>query len=460
MESIIQFRQMMAEQKYFEVQKLVEAKIVLESSARHELLKVYFDVLKAQEKAIPLKIAIELIEEEMKLKNFEEVLSLVSSLSSDEMDSHFVKISLIKIQIFETTGRMSDLYREISSLLIKLFEKQIPAIPSEVKNLAEKYFKNDFHLNLLRLSFSLLITDPKEGESLVRTLIISCYEKTSIKGIQEKLRAISEVLKSAKDVMPFRMYQVYCEIAGEGISDKGDYKRIVEMVIHFDDFVFQVLTLNLLDQLEQKEIASLYSKEIRKNPEYNFVYLDKYFPQLKKFFVKPVKENLEDKKKELKVDLTLEEKYVSPIVSSEINSEAIEGEELVKNLIRYQDFSSDQLCDLAVGFLQANMPDIALISSMEAMKHSADSQGILKGSYLKLNAELMLHDYRAALDTSLEALNLAVSQDDILSFMYGQAEALIRLDDKSAARKVLKRILEIDAKYRLAKERLEKLNEI
>src|SRR5690606_40448667 len=125
---------MMAEQKYFEVQKLVEAKIVLESFARHELLKVYFDVLKAQEKAIPLKIAIELIEEEMKLKNFEEVLSLVSSLSSDEMDSHFVKISLIKIQIFETTGRMSDLYREISSLLIKLFEKQIPAIPSEVKN--------------------------------------------------------------------------------------------------------------------------------------------------------------------------------------------------------------------------------------------------------------------------------------------------------------------------------------
>src|SRR5690606_36796809 len=114
-------------------------------------------------------------------------------LSSEERNSHFVKISLIKIQIFETTGRMSDLYGEISSLLIKLFEKQIPAIPSEVKNLAEKYFKNDFHLNLLRLSLSLLISDPKEAEFLVRSLIISCYEKTSIKGIQEKLRAISQV---------------------------------------------------------------------------------------------------------------------------------------------------------------------------------------------------------------------------------------------------------------------------
>lgn len=461
MESIIHFRQMMAEQKYFEVQKLVEAKLLLESSARLDLLKVYLDVLKAQEKTIPLSIVMELIDEEMRLDHYSEVLSLVNSLGPQEQDKQFLKLSLVKLKIFELSGRMEDLYSEMSSLLIKLFEKQIPVIPIEVKNLSAKFFKNDFHLNLLQLSFALSTNNIEEGEGLVRNLILNCYERTAIKGIKGKLNAISEVLKSARDTMPFRMYQIYCEISVNGVSSKAEYKRLVELVIYFDDFLFQSLILNLLDQSGLHEIARVYSREVKNNSGYNFVYFDKYFPHLKKFFIKEIKtnKNIQNEEK-LSVDLTLEEKYISAIVPTEVLKESIEGEELIKSLIRYQDFTSDQLCDLAVGFIQSNMPDIARLASREAIKHAVDSKGILKGSYLKLNSELMLHDYRAALDTALEGLSLATTKDDILSFMYGQAEALIRLDDKSAARKVLKKILEIDAKYRLAKERLEKLNEI
>jgi hypothetical protein len=73
---------------------------------------------------------------------------------------------------------------------------------------------------------------------------------------------------------------------------------------------------------------------------------------------------------------------------------------------------------------------------------------------------MLLNDYRAAVDTSMEALHRAKSQEDILSFLYSQAEAYIRLNLKSDARRVLKNIVAIDEKYRLAKERLEKLNEI
>src|SRR5690606_24123183 len=114
----------------------------------------------------------------------------------------------------------------------------------------------------------------------------------------------------------------FCEVAGEGIQSQNDYKRVVEMVIYFDDFVFQVLVLDLLHKLELNEIAGNFAKEIKQNPEYSFVYFDKYFPHLKKFFVKERKETPSNEaQKDLHVDLTLEDKYISPIVSSEINSE-------------------------------------------------------------------------------------------------------------------------------------------
>ena len=69
-------------------------------------------------------------------------------------------------------------------------------------------------------------------------------------------------------------------------------------------------------------------------------------------------------------------------------------------------------------------------------------------------------DCRAALDVSLEALNFSITQNDILSFLYSQAEAHLRLKEYRAAKNVLKRILAIDASYRMAKERLERLNAI
>lgn len=71
-----------------------------------------------------------------------------------------------------------------------------------------------------------------------------------------------------------------------------------------------------------------------------------------------------------------------------------------------------------------------------------------------------MKDFRAALDTCLEAISKATTKDDVLSFLYGQAEIYIRLNQVRDARKILSKILSIDSKYRLAKERLDKLNEI
>ena len=129
-------------------------------------------------------------------------------------------------------------------------------------------------------------------------------------------------------------------------------------------------------------------------------------------------------------------------------------------LQEYQNYSADQLCDLAVSFLQSEMPKVALRASELAIKEATDDKSFLKGSYLKLTCLLQLQDLRAALDTCLEALSKASSRDDILSFLYGQAEIYIRLNQKKQAKGILSKILIIDSKYRLAQERFDKLNEI
>lgn len=70
---------------------------------------------------------------------------------------------------------------------------------------------------------------------------------------------------------------------------------------------------------------------------------------------------------------------------------------------------------------------------------------------------MQLKDFRGALDLSLQALERSHKQEDVLSIMYSQAEAYLRLGHKNYARQTLKRILSIDENYRLTKQRLEKL---
>lgn len=147
-------------------------------------------------------------------------------------------------------------------------------------------------------------------------------------------------------------------------------------------------------------------------------------------------------------------------MSPVLDVEDFEDEQRYFNLIKYQTYTTDQLCDLAVSFLQSEMPRVALKASQQAIAQSETDKDYLKGSYLKLTCLLLLKDFRAALDTCLEAISKATTKDDVLSFLYGQAEIYIRLNQVRDARKILSKILSIDSKYRLAKERLDKLNEI
>lgn len=452
---------MMADSKFFEVQKLIEVQLSLKSEARHELLKIYFDSLKAQQKNIPVDITLELSELESEKDQHDLVLELLKEISSDQNQKFYFRILKLKMKAAAFQGQMDLLYQLISDFYLRQFEKQVPAIPQVVSNYVAKYFQHDFNLKLKELALSLVLNDLSTSEKLTQELILSTVEKSSPKGIKAKLQSIGDILKAGQNKSYLEIYQNYCLIAANGVSEKSEYKKIVEMIIYFDDFKFQALVLNLLHQLNFKEEAKDFASAVRLNKEYNFVHFDKYFPHLKSYFVQPIsRKTLKNEEEFVSPDLKLTGKVRSEIMPSHFEMEDSDDDQSFMHLLKYQTYTTDQLCDLAVSFLQSEMPKVALRASELAMAQATDDQGFLKGSYLKLTCQLQLQDLRAALDTCLEAMTRATSRDDILSFLYGQAEIYIRLNQKKQAKNILAKIISIDSQYRLAKERLDKLNEI
>lgn len=460
MDFIIQFRQMMAEQKFIEVQKLIEVQLSLpHTSTRRDLLHLYEEALIGQQKTLPVQFLLELSELETSAGNFERVHNLLENIPSDVSQKYFLTIQKLRIQAAEHKGQMNELYQLVTTFLLRQFEKQIPNVPLWLESIIEKYFKFDFALRLQKLSLALLLNDVRAGEELVRSLILSCVEKSSPKGTAQKLHSIAEILKTGQQKAQLEIYQNFCLISSQGLAEKGEFKKLVEMVIYFDDFKFQALMMNLMFQLDLIDEVQNYAKVVRANSDYDFVYFDKYFTHLKPFFVSPRKAEEKAESKFVTPDLKLEDKYRSEIFAALPENEESE-EQNYSHLFKHQEFNLDQLCDLAVSFLQSEMPKVSLMAVNEAMKKVQSDKDFLKAAYLKLTCLLQLKDYRAALDICLMALEKATSRDDILSFMYGQAELYIRLNERKQAKIILSKIISIDSKYRLAKERLEKLNEI
>ncbi len=460
MESISHLRQMMAEQKFFEVQRAVELQLSLNTNTRGELINLYVESLSAQSKTVPVEILLELTEIESGLNNHDAVISNLAGLSTRDLKKNFLLVNQLLLKALEAKGRLSDLYSLLSEFLLHQFETNNPVVPDYVSVSLSKYFKNDFYLKLKQLALSLMVQDMNKSLDLTKELIYDCYEHPSPKGFSGKLKLIEEVLSTETAIGPLEIYQHFCRISSSGLNNRSDYKRLVEMVIYFDEFKMQTLVLNLLHQLRQFEEAELYAVVLKKNSAYSFVYFDKFYPHLKKYFLRASTKNVSEDKTEFYIQkeaalTTSKAREEDP----EITYEVVEKEDVNSYLqiLKYQDFSVNQLCDLATSFLQSEMPLVALKASELILKKSADEETFLKGAYLKLTSLLQMRDYRAALDTCLEALARAQTQNDILSFMYGQAEALSRLNMHKEARQVLSRILSIDAHYRLAKERLDKL---
>lgn len=455
-------RQMMAESKFYEAFKTVEMHLSVGSGTeRKDLLPIYLELLELQDKKLPEDLVVETAEFSID-EDPQEAIKWLEKLPEKVSPQNFRRIQILKIKIAEKKGRLYQLYSLISELKLRLFENRVPARMEYIDSLILKYFKQDFHLKLQDLALGLMLGDNTRAEEQIRELISSCTEKAaSTKGTREKLIAIAEIIKTYKEKKQLEIYQSYCFLSAHGVSEKSEYKKLAEMIIYFDDFKFQLLVLDLLEKLGLPEVAAEYATTVRENSGYDFVHIEKYFGHLKKYFPRIVRPQATAARKETEVpDYTLE-RPISPLPATETSPEPLTEEEtLIISSLKYQNYLPLQLIELAISFLHSNYLRAAAFAAEKAMNETTVNQDYLKAAYLRATCLFQLEDFRAALDLSLESLNRAEVQDDILSFLYLQAEAYARLKLKKEARRALKKILSIDSRYRLTRERLERLDEI
>ncbi len=456
MDTISKIQQLMAESRFVEAQKTCEVEFVQKNSEQPELLGLYFESLMAQSKPLPQELLLTLIEKYL----IQDPDKAERWLAEFKGSHNNLRIILIKIAVAEKKGRTENLYQLISDYQVLRFETRIPVISGNVIELTNKYYKNDFHLQLQRLALNLLRMDLTHAEGELKGLILSCFERSSTRGTKEKLSALSEVLKTPESLFHLEVYKTFTHLLAHGMTEKKDYKKIIELVIYFEDFRLQVLLLDFMWRQDLKDVAEEYASIIRKNKEYTYVYFDKYFPHLKSLFFKKQEKTIPEK-----ITLISEEdlkiaKFSPPSTEDQGPAVINEEEVLLAHVLRHQSFSCCELLDIAVSFLQSEFYHAGLKAAELASMAGESDQERLKSSYLKVFCLLKLGDYRAALDSSLEALKTAKTENDVLSFLYAQAEAHTHLKEFKAAKTILKKIITIDSGYRLAKERLEKLNAV
>lgn len=454
MELVLLVRQMMAELKFLEVQKILEVKLLEKNAeSRPELIAIYLQCLEAQNKSLPSEFVLERLESLID-EDVDRALQEISRLPIDQR--FFRRTTFIKAKIYSKLGFILELKKTLINYYLFLIESRIPSRSSFMDSLADKYFKNDFQINLQLLTLSLMTHDLERSEKIIHGLMFNSLERVSQKGIKEKMSALEIILAPYAESGPLSLYRNLIVLMGQGIKAKSDYKRLVESIIYFESFKIQTLILGFLDRENLTELASEYAQVIKLHPDYDFVYFDKFFPQLKSYFFAR-KKSAQVVEQKIEIDLRL----LEPKFNSSIESEFEDQEDHdLDYALKFQDYTTDQLLDLTVSFIQCDLLSTALKAVNLVFKKDLSAEDFLKASYLKLTCLLRLKDYRGALDVSLVALDKSSRQNDLLSFLYSQAEALIHLDKKRDAVRVLKKIISLDPNYRLTQERLARLDEI
>jgi hypothetical protein len=459
LESIAIIRQLLAESKLMEAQRALEAKLSMSNiSERPELLILYHQVLTQQHKHPPRELLLELSESHLPI-NPELSHNYLNEIKKSDVAAIFRRFKLASITVASALGRVDELYSLISEFQAYLYEHKVPAIPLMLSDLIDKFFKKDFHLKLQRLALCLQLNDITTAEKLIEDLVEINVEKPAPKGICEKFKQITAVLNASSLEGSLIIYRNFCHFMAEGISDKADYKKLAEIVIFFDSFKFQAHVLNLLDKLGLEEICYGYAKVIKENIKYDFVYFAKFYSHLKKYLVQlPEPEIIESNQPAM--DLTLEQPGFQLTNDTQWALEYIDEEAAVISAIKHGNFSQTELLDIATNLIQSRLYKGAASAAELARQQAGPPAELLKAVYLKMISLLHLGDYRAVLDLSIDALAHAEREDDLLSFMYAQAEALVHLGQTDQARKTLDNIVSIQSNYRFAREKLEKLNEI
>ncbi len=457
-ESLLRIQNWMNESKFSEAQKAAEAQLIQNSLPSKELLILYLQSLLEQKKYLPPQIILDLSEIEIE-DDVDACIQWFSLFPDSAIKTHHRQYKFLQIRIADKKGRIDDLNRLISEFQIYLFEMKNPAIPPILVTMTDKYFKNDFTLHLQQLSLSLMLYDLEASEKTLKILFLSIIERASSRGIKNKVQMMADVLDATTGKGYIEVYRGLCQVLIEGLVSKTCFKKMAELLIYVEDFKFQSILLNLLHQNDLKEIAFDYAVDVRSNPDYDFVYFEKYYQHLKAYFVRP-RQKEERLVPKLDIDLVLSDGLPVIPMFSALSTESIEDESQFYNLFKHQDHSARELFEIAISFLQADLPKVALKAVEKLILKDIEATMLLKANYLRLTCQLQTGDFRAAVDTAIQGLDHSKTQDDILSFLYGQAEAYLRMNSLKEAKRVLLEIFSINSEYRLTRERLKRLDEI
>ncbi len=445
----------MAEENFSGAELASEASLISAlPSHRSELIQIYLESLLNQKKTLPDQLVMEVINLIWD-KNPEEAILFFDGASEELKRSQDSRILFFRMKLAEKRGNIQELHDLISNFHLRIYERNVPYVPAFVSQLIQKYFRTDFQLRLQGLALAMLRKDLVGAEDQARELILETFEKSTPKIMRDKLSLMFNVLHTQVEKGPLEIFQNLLGIYLRGFEEKKDYKRLAEIVIYFDDFRFNVMVMQILFRHEYWDMCTDYSRELVAHKNYDFVYIAKHFPDLKKYFVTMTQAVPRTTSWE-SPDLTLDEDPV-PMSLSQASSERSEDEQLLIQLVKGQDFSDAALLELCVSFLQSELPRVSIASGLIVHERAKDQKIKLKAAYLVLTALLQSGDYRKAVDLALESMKLVSTTDDLLSFLYCEAEAYLRMEMNSEAKQVLKKILSIDSGYRMARERLEKL---
>jgi hypothetical protein len=448
-------RQMMAEENFSSAESALETALTAAvPSVRAELIPLYLDILIYQKRSLPDHLVMEVINPLWE-KNPDESIMLFEKASSDLKASLDIRIIFFQMRLAEKRGHIQILNDLISEYHLRLFQRSLPSVPVLVTQLTQKYFRTDFRLQLQDLALTLLRKDIVGAEIKIKKLILEVYERSAPKILRGKLESLYQILSSQTDKGHLEIYQSLVHLILNGFIEKKDFKRMAETVIYFDDFRFDVIMMHVLVRHNFTDIAIDYSRELALHKDYDFVYVAKHFPELKKYFV-TLTEHIGREVSWESPDLSLSEKQEKNLHLSE-NPERSEDETLLIQLVKNYGYEDSVLLDLSVSFIQSELPKVALATAMIVHVRATDARIKLKAAYLALTSHLQCGEYREALDLALESMKLVKTTDDLLSFLYCEAEAYLRLELKAEAKQVLNKILSIDSRYRMARERLEKL---
>jgi hypothetical protein len=446
----------MAEQKINDAESLIEVQLTSSNHDRKEYLELYYEIFSIKHKKFPTKLLLELARFKLNEGHAEWVIKNLQETSDKASQVSKLKI---EIEAYESLGHFHELYRKIYEFLILQFEKKLPLIDEKILKIQKKYFQNDFGLKLTILSLSILKEDQENSELIIKELILSIFEAKNSKNVEGKLDSIIEIIQTRRKKSILDIYQVLCQFIMKNKIERNELKKIIEFIIYFEDFQFQVIILSLLDKFDLKSEAQSFSKVVKKNSAFNFVYFDKFFPHLKNFFL--ITKNEINKSGTLNeaIDLNLQisEKQEWILENIDFRDESYVNE--MQQILKFSNFSHQQLYDLAISFIQSGMPLVALVIMEKVLEENLEQDFKLKILYLKANCLFEVKDFRRVVDVCHDAIRLFQDEKQAVSFLYNQAEAFVHLREFKEAKKNFLKVVSIDETYRMTKDRLRTLDE-